>query len=92
METEVNLVFDIETDGFLKDVSTVHCIAIHDLDTKETIAYNDTGNAEPVSRGIQRLQDADTIIGHNIIGYDCPVIHKLFPWFNEPGIGRYSFT
>ena len=86
METEVNLVFDIETDGFLKDVSTVHCIAIHDLDTKETIAYNDTGNAEPVSRGIQRLQDADTIIGHNIIGYDCPVIHKLFPWFNQPGI------
>ena len=29
METEVSLVFDLETDGFLKDVTTIHCIAIH---------------------------------------------------------------
>ena len=86
METEVSLIFDIETNGFLRDVSTIHCIAIHDLSTKETVTYNDTGKEEPIVRGIQRLNDADCIIGHNIIGYDCPVIHKLFPWFNEPGI------
>ena len=86
METEVSLIFDLETDGLLKDVSTIHCIAIHDLDTKETISYNDTGNQEPVVRGIQRLADADCIIGHNIIGYDIPVLRKLFPWFTFPGI------
>ena len=86
MEREVSLVFDLETDGFLKDVSTVHCLAIHDLDTEKTITYNDTGSQEPVVRGIQRLQDADLVIGHNIIGYDLPVIRKLYGWFKSPGI------
>jgi hypothetical protein len=59
-------------------------LAIHDLDTKETHSYNDTGNKEPISRGIQRLADADCIIGHNIIGYDLPVISKLYAWFSIP--------
>ena len=77
MEWEVSLIFDIETNGLLHDVSTIHCLAIHDLSTGQTIAYNDTGSSEPISRGLQRLQDADCIIGHNIIGYDVPVIRKL---------------
>ena len=80
----MNLIFDLETDGLLANVTTIHCLAIHDLDTKETISYNDTGNQEPVTRGLQRLADADTIIGHNIIGYDLPVISKLYSWFDNP--------
>jgi hypothetical protein len=83
MEAEVSLIFDLETNGLLKDVSTIHCLAIHDLTAKETITYNDEGNQEPVVRGIQRLYDADCVIGHNIIGYDLPVIRKLYPWFNR---------
>ena len=86
MEREVNLIFDIETDGLLENVTTIHCLVIYDLETKETYSYNDTGNQEPISRGIQRLNDADTIIGHNIIGYDLPVIDKLFPWFVRPAV------
>ena len=83
METEVSLVFDLETDGLLKDVSTIHCLAIYDLTTKETITYNDEGNQEPIVRGLQRLYDADCVIGHNIIGYDLPVIRKLYSWFDR---------
>lgn len=84
MEQEVSLIFDIETDGLLYNVTTIHCLAIHDLSTNETISYNDKGNQEPITRGIQRLADADQIIGHNIIGYDIPVIRKLYPWFEKP--------
>ena len=80
----INLAFDIETNGLLYDVSTIHCLAIYDLSTDETIAYNDTGSSEPISRGLQRLQDSDRVIGHNIIGYDLPVIRKLYPWFGNP--------
>ena len=83
MEQEVSLIFDIETDGLLYNVSSIHCLAIYDLDTKKTIAYNDTGNQEPIVRGVQRLLDADCIIGHNIIGYDLPVIRKLYSWFDR---------
>ena len=81
----MNLIFDLETDGLLRDVSTIHCLAIHDIDTNETYRYNNQGNQEPVIRGIQHLSDADSIIGHNIINYDCSVLHKLYPWFSEPG-------
>ena len=28
------------------------------------------------------LMDADSIIGHNILGYDLPVLHKLYSWYN----------
>ena len=86
MERTVNLIFDIETNGLLYDVTTIHCLAIHDLETKETHSYNDTGNQEPISRGLQRLADADCIIGHNILGYDLPVINKLYTWFSSPTV------
>jgi hypothetical protein len=78
----VNLVFDLETDNLYDNVSTIHCIGIYDLDTKQTLVYNDTGNAEPITRGVQVLEEATGLIGHNIIGYDLPVIRKLYPWFN----------
>ena len=86
MESEMSLVFDLETDGLLRDVTTIHCIAIHDLAEAKTYTFNDKGTQEPVVRGIQLLQDADAIIGHNIISYDLPVIAKLFPWFNSPAL------
>ena len=84
MEQEVSLIFDIETNGLLKNVDTIHCLVIHDLQEDQTLTYNDKGHSEPLSRGLQRLQDADLIIGHNIIGYDIPVIRKLYPWFDQP--------
>ena len=84
MEDEVSLIFDLETDGLLANVTTIHCLAIYDFKTEETISYNDQGNEEPIVRGIQRLADADCIMGHNVIGYDIPVLHKLYPWFADP--------
>jgi len=77
------LVFDLETNGLLNEVSTIHCLAIYDSETDETLSYNDTGSTEPVVRGIQRLEDSEQICGHNIIGYDLPVIRKLYSWFNR---------
>ena len=32
------------------------------------------------------LQDADYLIGHNIIGFDIPIIKRLYPYFNPRGI------
>jgi hypothetical protein len=79
------LIFDIETDGLYNDVTCVHCVGIYDQETDQTLAYNDQGDQEPITKAIQRLEDADRIIGHNIIGYDLPVIKKLFPWFEPRG-------
>jgi hypothetical protein len=79
----MTLIFDIETDGLYNDVTCIHCIGIHDLNTEETYVFNDVGTQQPITKGLQLLEDADTVIGHNIIGYDLPVIHKLYPWFQR---------
>jgi len=75
------LVFDLETDGLLNDLTKIHCLVIYDSDTDKTIVYNDQGNEEPIVRGVQRLEDADVIVGHNIIGFDIPAIRRIYPWF-----------
>jgi hypothetical protein len=77
-------IFDIETDGLLYNVSTIHCLVIHDLEADKTTVYNDKGDQEPVVRGIQVLEDSPCIIGHNIINYDLPVLQKLYSWFGSP--------
>ena len=75
------LVFDLETDGLLNDLTKIHCLVIYDSDTDTTIVYNDQGNEEPIVRGVQRLEDADVIVGHNVIGFDIPAIKRIYPWF-----------
>ena len=80
------LVFDLETDGLLDDVTKIHCLVIYDSETDATVIYNNQGNKEPIVRGVQRLEDADVLVGHNIIGYDLPVIQKVYLWFNPQAL------
>jgi len=77
------LVFDLETDGLLNDVTRIHCLVIYDSEVDETYTFNDEGSTESIIRGIQLLEEADVICGHNVISYDIPVIQKIYPWF-EP--------
>ena len=86
METKLNLVFDIETDGFVSGCTKIHCIGIYDLDTNKTHVFNDKGDQEPISRGVQMLMDADSIIGHNILNFDCAVLRKFYSWWNFPAL------
>jgi hypothetical protein len=77
------LVFDLETDGLLNDVTKIHCLCIYDSIAKETYTFNDEGSKEPIVRGVQLLEDADCVAGHNIINFDLPVLNKFHPWFNR---------
>lgn len=79
------LIFDIETNGLLYNVSSIHCLVIHDTETNKTMVFNDEGSADPIVRGVQLLEDADLVVGHNIIGYDLPVLRKLYGWFGRTG-------
>ena len=87
------LIFDLESNGLLKSVTTIHCIAIHDTETEETTVYNDESfkaatdksASSPIVRAVQYLEDADLIAGHNIINYDLAVLRKLYPWFRRVG-------
>ena len=79
------LVFDLETDGFISQANKIHCLGNYDTETEETMVFNDQGDQEPVVRGVQLLDDAEEIAGHNIIGFDLPIIRKFFPWFQRIG-------
>ena len=75
------LIFDIETDGLVHDVSSIHCAVIYDTENDSYAQYNDSGTQDPIIRAITRLEEADRIVGHNIINYDLRVIAKLYPFF-----------
>jgi hypothetical protein len=66
----MQLVFDIETDGL--NPSVIWCLVAQDELGKFYHFYEDT-----LQEGIKFLQKADRLIGHNILGYDIPVIKKL---------------
>lgn len=66
--------FDIETDGLLDKVTKIHCIVLKNIDTNEVTHL-------PNYQALLKLEQADLIIGHNIIKYDLPVINKLYPTF-----------
>ena len=81
----ITLLFDLETTPLSQEDVSLHCLVTLDYETGETTRYNDTGTAEPISRGVTYLMDADTIIGHNIIGFDIPMIKKVYPFFEPKG-------
>ena len=81
----MRLAFDVETDGLLRGLSVVHCVVTQDLDTGEVNRYDDSGNHESVTTGINILVEADELWGHNIIGYDFEAIKEVFPFFEPQG-------
>ena len=74
------VVWDIETDGLLREVSKIHCQSIRDVVTNENMSCTDNSDEYvPMLKGYETLKDADKIIGHNIVQYDAQVLKKLLP-------------
>ena len=66
-------VIDIEANGLRPD--TVWCICIHDLETDEGTSWVDTA-LNDFPKWVEDNKPIE-LIGHNIIGYDIPVLEKL---------------
>lgn len=73
-------VFDMEGNGLLYQATKIHCICMIDLDSKEELSYP----PDKVEEGVGRIADAELVVGHNILGYDLPLIKKLYPDFIYP--------
>ena len=75
------LYFDIETNGIedftlLEDLKTVHCLSIFDPVKDRMITFHGDG----IPQGLEMLNQADTVVGHNVIGFDIPALQKLYRW------------
>ena len=67
------IVFDIEANGF--EPTLVWCIAAYVLETKQMITW--AGDELQEFNSWLKDQGDCEVIGHNIIGYDIPVLKKL---------------
>ena len=78
-----DVIFDIETNGLLDDLDTTHSLCLKDIDTNEKVSCThhntDCATYQPISYGLEILEQSDTIIGHNILGFDIPAIRKVYP-------------
>ena len=67
----MDLVFDIETDDL--KATKIHCIVCQDPNSGEIFKFK----PNQIDEGVKFLSTADRLIGHNIVGFDIPVVKKL---------------
>ena len=67
----MDLVFDIETDDL--KATKIWCLVAQDMDSGKIYKFP----PEKLSEGYELLSNADTLIGHNIIGFDIPMVEKF---------------
>lgn len=67
------LIFDIETDGFLDELTMMSVAFTYDTDKEEFKEYLE----EDTQQLVEDLNKADAIIAHNGIGFDKPALEKL---------------
>ncbi len=77
----MRLSFDIEADGLLDTLTTIHCLVAEDIDTGTIHHFP----PDAIHLGVELLLSAKEIIGHNIIGYDIPALQRFFD-FEYKGI------
>jgi hypothetical protein len=68
--------FDIEADSLLDNATVLHCLVIADLNSDRVDKYG----PEQIEAGLEHLAGFDYLVGHNIVIYDLPLLHKLRGW------------
>jgi DNA polymerase I-like protein with 3'-5' exonuclease and polymerase domains len=73
------IIFDIETNGFLEDLTKVHCIAL--IDGGDVQSFNGAA----IEDALAMLEQADVLVGHNIQKFDLKALKKVYPHFTPKG-------
>ena len=90
------VILDLESNGLLNKASRIHCVALHYCDENLTETFNDEpistqakylpmGNRS-ITTAVTNIEVAETVVGHNIIGFDLPLIKKLYSFFTYPPV------
>ena len=70
----MKLVIDVETNGFLDKLDTIHCLVFKDIETEKVYSYN----PHQLEEGLQLLKKATLLIGHSVLGFDLQALKKVF--------------
>ena len=81
MTKHKNVVWDIEGDGLLNELTTVWTMVAYDLDTQTEFAFSDHDTSLPgMDDACDFLYNTEHHIGHNLFGYDILAMQKVFGW------------
>src|SRR5262249_9771789 len=68
--------FDIEANALLDEATEIHCIVITNLDSEQIDEYG----PGQIAAGLEHLARVNYQVGHNILGYDLPLLRRLHNW------------
>jgi DNA polymerase-1 len=75
------LVWDIEGNGLLPELTDIWMLVCRDADTDEEFIFTDYNEEYPdLQEGLEFMNSAKSLIGHNIIGYDIPALKQVLGW------------
>ena len=80
----MHYLFDIDSAGLLRRGSTIHCIVVRPLFDEDAATLVFDTVKDNVDEGVELLQKAQTLAGHNIISYDLQLLLELYPNFQIP--------
>lgn len=66
-------VTDIEGNNLYLKITLFHCAWIIDVITKERWGFR----PDQLAEYCEKLGEADVVVGHNIVDFDCPALKKL---------------
>lgn len=66
-------VFDLEANGLLKQATQVWCGVFKNIDTQEIKKFRPS----QIPEMLKFMDTCHTLIGHNVIGYDFPLLERL---------------
>ena len=69
-------IFDIETNGFYQDCTTIHCVALKRIGIDSDVQLYTQSN---INDALDILENSEVLIGHNIIQFDIPILEKFYP-------------
>ena len=72
------IIFDLEADNLLDDVTTVHCIVMQDTNSGNVWRFDPTQLDVALDMLKEQESNGGVIGGHNIMAYDLPVLKKLY--------------
>ena len=93
------LVIDTETNGLLRNATRIHCVSLYWLEEDRTESFNDEpyaknakdlpmagGSGYSITTAVTWISMAEMVVGHNIVGFDLPLIKRLYPFFEYPPV------
>lgn len=78
------LIFDLESDGLLHQMTRIHSLCMREFETGLTWSFRRNRHVNDIEQGIDMLRQAEMVVGHNIMQFDINAIQLIYPGWDLP--------